>query len=821
MKTFLKKSSLFALALMVSASAWGQNGRLSIKGRTTSTDGSAVGYATVVLLDNADSTHTYGAASDEQGRFEVKAPKGDYLLRASFLGYKSHTQQIKLTQSAEIGDLKLEPSSTNIEEVVVKAEAIVREADRFVVNVANTPQAIGQTAKEMLAISPGVWVDEKNGISINGKANPQVYINDRLVRETGEDLVTYLTTIKAEDIQKIEVIPTSGVEFDADSQGGVIKITLKKQRENGIEGSVTMRYGHSIAGENTQYIQPSVDFNYMHNKVRFYTTLSENNYLGNNRSTYTTQYDNGDQVNIREKRKQTNDWPSIRVGGIYDINKKHSVGLEANVRGFFPGKGDVSAKTDQTFSGNESFIDNNSENYWKRKTMNLSANYIAKIDTVGSTFKLVADYYYQNGWDGSDFNSLYSGFIVKDSIYSSRSNSRNNLYALTGDFDIKVGKMSRISAGAKYSRRDVEATSAWTYEDENKQWHEIPDPNLNFTNSYAENIAALYGSYSVTFKNKWSLKAGLRGEYTYATPEHSEAENIPKQNYFSLFPNANLSMPLNEKMSHMLIVNYARKINRPWYGNLIPVRQAINDNMVFVGNPDLAPAYANDASISYVFKQKYNLTIGMQYVTDAMGQVGDPDPNDPSVFVLTMKNMENTSNYYANLNVPVEVTKWWKINANLMGGRQEVLYNSGIESEKIVQYSYMGNMSNTFTLYKNLYYMVDFRGNGPMIFGTLKALPSYRLDTGIKYTFGKNNKYTTTLYVNDLLNTGSKQRIILTSTGSRMDAHMQWDYRRIGASFRYNFKSGKTFRVKTVETGERGEGGSGGGGGFGGGGGGN
>ena len=53
-----------------------------------------------------------------------------------------------------------------------------------------------------------------------------------------EQLLTYLRSLRAEEIRKIEVVPVTGADYDADSAGGVIRITLKKRRENGIDGSV-------------------------------------------------------------------------------------------------------------------------------------------------------------------------------------------------------------------------------------------------------------------------------------------------------------------------------------------------------------------------------------------------------------------------------------------------------------------------------------------------------------------------------------------------------------------------------------------------------
>lgn len=198
----MKRVLLFML-LGCSLSLQAQNERFSLSGRIVDRDGTAVSYVTILLKSVADSTKVYGESSDDQGRFLLEVPAGNYSLRTSFLGYNSLNQQIALTSSLDLGDVVIEPVWTELDGVVVQAKMIEREADRFIVNVGNSPLAAGQTAKEMLDLSPTVWIDERRGISINGKENVQVYVNDRLVRESGEALIQYLYSIRAEDIQRI------------------------------------------------------------------------------------------------------------------------------------------------------------------------------------------------------------------------------------------------------------------------------------------------------------------------------------------------------------------------------------------------------------------------------------------------------------------------------------------------------------------------------------------------------------------------------------------------------------------------------------------
>ena len=312
----MKRVLLFIL-LGCGLSLQAQNERFSLSGRIVDPDGTAVSYVTILLKSVADSTKVYGESSDDQGRFLLEVPAGNYSLRTSFLGYNSLNQQIALTSSLDLGDVVIEPVWTELDGVVVQAKMIEREADRFIVNVGNSPLAAGQTAKEMLDLSPTVWIDERRGISINGKENVQVYVNDRLVRESGEALIQYLYSIRAEDIQRIEVFPIGGVEHEAVAQGGIIKLTLRKQWNNGLEGSLRIRYGTRLNNNPQQYIQPSFSINYRHDNLSLYADLSEDRSKYYGYGIAQRINDNGYSFRSQWKQNSLGDNPTGRVGVIY------------------------------------------------------------------------------------------------------------------------------------------------------------------------------------------------------------------------------------------------------------------------------------------------------------------------------------------------------------------------------------------------------------------------------------------------------------------------------------------------------------------------
>lgn len=107
----------------------------------------------------------------------------------------------------------------------------------MVFNVENSVASQGIDAIEALAKTPMVKTSDE-AISIAGKSNVAVMINDRLLNLNGQELINYLKTLRSDDILKIEVITTPPAKYDAEGKSGLINIILKKNANLGWNGSI-------------------------------------------------------------------------------------------------------------------------------------------------------------------------------------------------------------------------------------------------------------------------------------------------------------------------------------------------------------------------------------------------------------------------------------------------------------------------------------------------------------------------------------------------------------------------------------------------------
>ena len=309
----MKKLILLILLLAMAAANATAARMYPAGGRVVDEQGQAVEYATVVLLRGGE--QVAGMATDDAGRFELKVPTGEYTLSIQYLGFAPVLRQVRVEADNDLGDIVLKSSSTQIEGVVVKAQLIRREADRFVVDVANAPAAIGKDGIELLERAPGVWVDDEK-ISINGKSGSKVYVNDRELRMEPAQLLTYLRSLRADDIQKIEVVPTTGADYDADSSGGIIRITLRKRRENGMEGSLS--------------VNPRARVNYHSGRLDLYGLAWFNLETDEFESDENTRYTSGSNSLEAHSEKFERDRNfGASFGSVYEINSRQSVGADA------------------------------------------------------------------------------------------------------------------------------------------------------------------------------------------------------------------------------------------------------------------------------------------------------------------------------------------------------------------------------------------------------------------------------------------------------------------------------------------------------------
>ncbi|WP_291855225.1 TonB-dependent receptor [Marinilabilia sp.] len=233
----------FTISFQVSATGTreGKNPPTAIvEGRIT-TNGEPLPYATVQIKSTM-----IGAATTENGYFEISAPEGKQTIVVRALGYKPTEKEIIIT-AGEAHHLKLE-----VEEDILGLEQVVVTADRnsekrkessIIVNTLDNAmlQAV-QTANlsEGLAYSPGLRIENNcgncgaNSLRMNGLDGPysQILINGRPIF-SGLAAVYGLELMPSNMIERIEVVRGGGSAlYGSNAIAGTVNVITREPVNN-------------------------------------------------------------------------------------------------------------------------------------------------------------------------------------------------------------------------------------------------------------------------------------------------------------------------------------------------------------------------------------------------------------------------------------------------------------------------------------------------------------------------------------------------------------------------------------------------------------
>lgn len=755
-----------------------------LRGNIVDEQGAYISYVTIVAMQ--DGRQVSGVSSDNQGHFSFYVPDGTYNVVIECVGYETYEREVTMPEGADMGTITLKESSTEIDDVIVKAQMIRREADRFVVDVANSDAAIGKDGVELLRQSPGVWVKD-DAISINGSAGTKVFINGREIKLSGKDLVSYVKALRAEDIAKIEVVPQTGADYDADSTGGVLLITLRRRLDNGVMGSVTMQTVH---GAWTEDYNPSASINAHVGKFDISASGWYYNYDMDVKATEHTTYTGMDteiDANSDIITKGANSGASLSA--VAELSPRHSVGLSLDYSGNSTNNLTESV-TNYRAGLDESLLKSTYSGIDRFYRYAATLNYIFKTDTLGSNMKVIADYNQSNPHSGNDNHTVITeGSRQIDSLYHNRSNSTFRIATAQLARERYLSSKWKLSYGAKYTYNEINSAMQYRYLRDG-EW--VPSTVDDYDITYTENIGAAYVTAAANY-GRLSAVVGLRGEYTYAQGKGSDVE----QNYFSLFPNANFSYALDKTGKHSLVAQYSRTITRPSFWNLTPRRLQVTDYTIQTGNPELDPQFVDQVTLTAVVGYKYSLTVGVQFMHDAIQQMVINDVADPRIMNLTMDNLPTMNQYFAMLNLPLSLTKWWDWNTSLTGLilAQRITAASPIERNSMLQ----GQTTMTFKFPKKFFVDLYYSGMTGVKMANMDILANHSMTLTLKKQI--KDSWILQCGLQNIIRQG--QRLASDGEGFRREMETFGQNQDFNVRFgvTWNFKSGKQFRAKDVEKG--------------------
>ena len=791
-----KLTLLVSLLIMTTGSLFAQND-LKISGKITDKKNQAIPFVNVVLLSSSDSSLVSGGISGSEGEFLLtKIASGDYLLKTSVIGYEETYREINLQKDLVLGNLPMNESIDELDAVVITGQKplVVQEVDKLVFNVKDALVTTGNSGLDILAKTPGVWIDHEGNIQLNGKSGTKVMINGKMSYMSGKDLSEMLENLNASDILSIEVMTNPSAKFSAEGGAGILNIVLAKKLEAGIQGSAYARY--EIARENRY--KTGLSANFMKGKLSGFVQSDFQNrkshqILTIDRTLIEEQTKFEESSDMKDERKT----PSFRLNLDYDINKDHALGAMISLNSntglnkiFGPSKRYNQGEISQSIFANNLTDEN-------RRNQSYHLNYQWKIDSLGQKLKLGFDY---DQYDSEVETINDSKFDRNETNQIARPVADNgtNLYSFSADYERPLTNSIFFESGYRLDvsdiRNDIAVDSLDRISGE-EQWSPALDRKNDF--SYKEWVNAGYVNFKYKLSSKFSVQAGLRGEHTRLRTRSIglALDSVNNQDYFKLFPTFYAQYQLSKMNS--LGFTYSKRINRPSFSMLNPFVNYLNPNTGQVGNPELQPEFVDFGEVKFTWLRRYTFSLNYTHTNGMIADIPrkklNVEDSDNTKILLTRENINTFQDVTLSASLPISVTKWWE-----SYNRASVYYQSYKVDERstgtdlaTTAYFFMSN--NTFLLPKD--FKVELTGMALFgeAWGVFQLDPIYRTSLSINKNILKE-RLSLNVTFNDLLNTSKVSGKSTYQQESVFTNNM--DRRSVRFTLRYNFKSGKDFRAK-------------------------
>ncbi|MDD7884492.1 outer membrane beta-barrel protein [Flavivirga sp. 57AJ16] len=734
-----------------------------------------------------------GTLTNLDGRYSIKTFTGNVLV-FSYMGMTTEEKEVKDQANLNI-TLKEDPQS--LDEVVVTFKEALVEIDKgkLTFNLKNSVLTTGQTALDMLKKLPGVSVGQNDNILFRGASGINVMIDGKMTYLSGSQLSNLLKGMSAEDINKIELITSPTAEFDAAGNSGIINIIPIKNLKKGYavdlrsavsKGKYWMTNENISASLRTKKINLYGSFDY--NTPHRFTQNNSENTINEEGNTFRLNRENEKTYKIK--------YYTWRLGTDWQFLPKHNIGI--SYHGYLDNfKSFNYSKVNKIDNSGElqSYILSENNIIEPYHYDAISMRYTFDIDSLGK--KITADANY------TSYRNYSDGLLTTDS-YDANQNKQNTqvlkshqpgsvkIFSAQTDADLPFKKYT-ITTGIKYA--EVENDNQYRFDSlQLGNYVEIEDLSNHF--KYKERIAAAYLSGSKKI-NKTTIDAGLRLEYTRAEGYTVKEDLANEWEYTKLFPSLSVGQIINE--DNKIDFSISRRINRPSYSDLNPVRWYSDQYFYYSGNPDLIPELAWIYSLTYSLKNKYIFSAIYNQSLNFINRRLSIDDNGTSIKSQS-DNFGNRHRFDFTISTPFKLYPFWNILFF-----SDISYTTYPISELSGE-KQLSKWATTLMLQQDISLPNDYKINlsahwfSSELLGIYSSQPTGYVDFGIKKSF-LNKNFVAQFTISDIFNTNRYQAHSLSEI---IDYRYndKPDSRRFGLTLLYHL-GGNLVKEKSSKTDEQ------------------
>lgn len=744
-----------------------------------------VEFVNVLLYSSSDSVKILQyATTDSSGAFKLASlSSGKYVLKTQMMGFFSAKIPVFLaeSQSLQLQDISLETDSKMLAavEVISHKELVQKTTQGFIVKAKDNLTQAGGSATDLLKSVPTVVVDAEGAITVRGKG-PLILINGRTSGIASTDL------IPASSVESVEIINNPSAQYDADSEGGIINITLKKAAKSGTNVTASVGGGFGAKGRGSAAFSLNRSAGKWNVGLSYDMRYSERTRKAN---TTRTSFDQPLTYLLLQNRldNRTESTQNFKFNVDYAASAKDIFNFEVLTN--FEGQ-DNDEVLGSKFSTQLGVF--NSRNM--RESIELEKG--LAVEFAGTYKHLFADKKEtlainastSQGRDNQDTDISTVSLTESGAAFGSTFLQRTYSYAKPQTTNFKVDYSKPISASTvlETGYKGIFRTTNIDFQNQTyKSGSFVKNPALSNIFDFQEQIHAAYIQVKSEPSSTFAYDLGLRAEKVINEGTSTSNSSISFQrNYFNLFPTANFAYFLNN--SDFLKLSYSRRINRPGLGQLNPMIDITDSLNQHGGNPYLKPELVNAFELGFNKEgDGWSLSSSAFYrlSNNIIRPFIDLKPN--GVALTTPQNFGHATTYGVEEIMDWFPAKFWSVNTSVSIFDQKIdgSYSSSDVVNEVV--SWYGKMIHNFSLSKQTKLQIIGAYNSPTAMPQGTRMAVYNIDLGFQTKILKG-KGGLGIVLSDIFNMQSSGNFASASNFS-LERTFKIDTRAIFVTFAYSF----------------------------------
>ena len=728
-------------------------------------------YCNVALLEKADSNFVKGASTDLKGYFEVKdVPAGEYLLRISYIGYATRFLPVTVTNNTALGVINMKPGAQQLKTVKITAKRplYAMDGEKTVYNVADDPSIQTGTTEDALQNAPGVEVDVEGNITLRGVSSVEIWVNDKPSKLTEENLKTYLQTLPANALDRIETITNPSAKYATSAEAIINIITSAHVKSNKF-----ISFG--INGSNQPFISPWLSYMWAKERMSF-------NVFASGRYSYRDNESDSWAVQRRDGATEgTYDTIMRQTDTSTSGNRSYSGNIFMNFNYEIDSMSDISVDGGGFYNYNRSFSSRDvAQTYWP---LNLDSSIVYGITdttTAPSYFThFGADYTKKFDNEGHNLRIGINGRLNHNGseeyyrrLYTTYTDLDENRYLLTdnysggADLDARYNRPYSKDGEMSYGLRMSNETTNNDY----RRYNDIDGTVIDTLRTYHFDGRETNASVDVNWTHRWggfTLSSGLglgyeNFFYGYETDMSFHDSNTVSNITFR----PSIHLTYRTESMHNFKLNYSMRMSHPGEENLTSFRIYGEDSYRTGNTNGLKPSYTHSAEAGWT---KYFQSFGN------IGIEGYGRLSTNEISSLTDAEYDNYLDRIVNYSVPYNMGTSWRYGATFnmtyrpsgflnvrlyanvydYGYRMEYLRNGVQQSDERDKVSWSLRLNAWAKVFNQYQIHLSANYSSPTISLMSEQKARYWLNMGVRSDFFKR-KLSVFVNIQDLFNWGAR-----------------------------------------------------------------